>query len=67
MITIEDLKNVVDEDVLHELFIRRNDETISNVSEADTKNLKIIYEKQKQSRQVLTKSCINQGFWTVQQ
>ena len=49
MITIEDLSDVMDNDVLHELFIRRNDETISNVSNEDTKNLKIIYEKQKQS------------------
>ena len=56
VITIEDLKDVIEKDVLHELFVYSNDETISNVSKEDAKNLKVIYAKQKQSRQVLSAS-----------
>ena len=56
MITIEDLSSVINSDVLNDLFIQRNEEIISSVSKEDEKNLKIIYEKKKQSRQKLTNS-----------
>ena len=59
MVTIEDLSNVINNDVLHDLFIQRNEEVISHVSKEDAKNLELLYAKQKQSRQILSDSLSN--------
>ena len=58
MITIQDLSSVIENDVLQDLFIQRN-ETISNASNEDKKNLKHLYNKQSQTKKELTTSLDN--------
>lgn len=58
MITIKDLSSVIDNDVLQDLFIQRN-ETISNMSKEDKENLKTLYDKCSQTRKRLTISLEN--------
>ncbi|MDR0978898.1 MAG: hypothetical protein LBL91_03035 [Lachnospiraceae bacterium] len=58
MVTIKDLSSVIDNNVLQDLFIQRN-EIISNVSLEDKKNLKTLHDNQKQTLKQLTISLDN--------
>jgi len=58
MVTLKDLSSVINNDVLQDLFIQRN-ETIAFVSVEDKKNLKVLYDNQKQTRQALANSLDN--------
>ncbi|MCL2859620.1 MAG: hypothetical protein FWF46_03440 [Oscillospiraceae bacterium] len=58
MITITDLSSVIDNNILQDLFIQRND-TISSVSKEDKKNLKVLHNKQLQTREKLEISLDN--------
>jgi hypothetical protein len=58
MITREDLSSVIDNNVLQDLFVQRN-ETISNMSAKDKKNLKGLYLKQDQTKEELETSLNN--------
>ena len=58
MIKIEDLSSVLDNDVLQDLFIQRN-ETISNASREDKKNLKGLYNNQSEAKKKLGISLEN--------
>ena len=52
IVTLKDLSNVINNDVLHELYMAR-DLTLSDVTNEDKKNLELLYKKEKQEHNEL--------------